>query len=293
MSHAALDVVDVGLTYPTRRGSTQALAHVNLRVEQGEFVALLGPSGCGKSTLLRLAAGLLTATEGQVQVAGRPIARPDRRTGVVFQKPNLLPWKTVRGNVLMPAQTLGLEPLGAARRADELLQLVGLSAFANGYPQEEALAKEMFQLAKSTNRILTDDELHSCAKRWQEAENSRQSAVGGGEEPERANVQQKVWGQRGSRGSACSPARRCPAATSRACRACRRRDWAPSSRGRLFRRGRSRGRTVPPGRPHNSRLASTSHPASRRRAGSPGLYSAGSARRAAAPRARLARSARA
>jgi NitT/TauT family transport system ATP-binding protein len=157
MSHPALEMVGTGLTYPTRRGSTQALADIDLRVEQGEFVALLGPSGCGKSTLLRLAAGLLSATEGRVQVAGRPIARPDRRTGVVFQKPNLLPWKTVRGNVLMPAQTLGLESAAAGRRADELLQLVGLSAFANGYPQE--LSGGMQQRAGIARMLLPDPDL--------------------------------------------------------------------------------------------------------------------------------------
>lgn len=138
MSGPALQMTGVGLTYPTRRGATEALTSVDLRVEQGEFVALLGPSGCGKSTLLRLAAGLLAPTTGHVQVAGEPIVRPDRRTGVVFQKPNLLPWKTVRDNVLVPAQTLGLEPTAARLRADALLDLVGLQAFADGYPQERS-----------------------------------------------------------------------------------------------------------------------------------------------------------
>lgn len=157
MNHPALEATGVGLTYPTRRGHTEALAGIDLRVEQGEFVALLGPSGCGKSTLLRLAAGLLAPTQGRVQVAGRPIARPDRRTGVVFQKPNLLPWKTVRGNVLMPAQTLGLDPVQVGRRADELLELVGLSAFAHGYPQE--LSGGMQQRAGIARMLLSDPEL--------------------------------------------------------------------------------------------------------------------------------------
>lgn len=153
----ALQTFGVGLTYPTRRGSTEALAGIDLRVEQGEFVALLGPSGCGKSTLLRLAAGLLAPTQGTVQVAGAPITRPDRRTGVVFQKPNLLPWKTVRNNVLVPAKTLGLDATAAARRADALLELVGLQSFAAGYPQE--LSGGMQQRAGIARMLLPDPEL--------------------------------------------------------------------------------------------------------------------------------------
>lgn len=157
MTGPALQMRGVGLTYPTRRGSTEALAGIDLRVEHGEFVALLGPSGCGKSTLLRLAAGLLAPTAGRVEVAGQPIVRPDRRTGVVFQKPNLLPWKTVRNNVLVPAQTLGLEPGAARQRADALLHLVGLQSFADGYPQE--LSGGMQQRVGIARMLLPDPAL--------------------------------------------------------------------------------------------------------------------------------------
>ncbi|SDH01880.1 ABC transporter [Pseudomonas flavescens] len=104
---AALTLQAVGLTYQTRRGEIQALADVSMSIADGEFVAVLGPSGCGKSTVLKLAAGLLDASQGRVVVAGQAIEGPGRHTGVVFQKPNLLPWKTVLNNVLLPARTLG------------------------------------------------------------------------------------------------------------------------------------------------------------------------------------------
>lgn len=131
-----LSIDGVGLTYPTRHGHTEALAQVDLDIGDGEFVALLGPSGCGKSTLLRLAAGLLAPTQGSIRLDGATMTGPSRDTGVVFQKPNLLPWKTVRANVLLPARTLGLDLRTAGPRADELLELVGLAAFADAYPFE-------------------------------------------------------------------------------------------------------------------------------------------------------------
>lgn len=130
----ALDGVD--LSYRTRRGRIEALRSVDLRVERGEFIAVLGPSGCGKSTLLRLAAGLLQPSGGRVSVAGSTVTGPSRDTGMVFQKPCLLPWKSVLSNVMLPARTLGLPRAQARRRALELLESVGLGAFADNHPYE-------------------------------------------------------------------------------------------------------------------------------------------------------------
>ncbi len=154
---AALTLQDTGLTYQTRRGEIQALAEVNLRIEDGEFVAVLGPSGCGKSTILKLAAGLLEASVGQVSVAGQGIDGPSRHTGVVFQKPNLLPWKTVLNNVLLPARTLGLPIAEARQRALALLELVGLAPFANDYPFE--LSGGMQQRVGIARMLLHDPRL--------------------------------------------------------------------------------------------------------------------------------------
>lgn len=154
---AALELRGVGLTYATRRGEINALDYVNLQVGDGEFVALLGPSGCGKSTVLKLAAGLISATHGEVRVASRPVTGPGRDAGVVFQKPNLLPWKSVLENVLLPARTLGIPIQPARIRALQMLELVGLTDFADDYPFE--LSGGMQQRVGIARMLLHDPQL--------------------------------------------------------------------------------------------------------------------------------------
>ncbi|ARP81628.1 ABC transporter [Bordetella genomosp. 8] len=154
---AALSFKRVGLTYPTRRGRIQALADIDLDIAPGEFVAVLGPSGCGKSTLLKLAAGLLHPTEGDVSLGGETVTRPSRRAGVVFQKPNLLPWKTVLDNVLLPARTMNLPAEPARERARSLLDLVSLGGFAGNYPGE--LSGGMQQRVGIARMLLADPDL--------------------------------------------------------------------------------------------------------------------------------------
>ena len=102
----------------------------------GEFLCIVGPSGCGKTTLLQLLSGLQPPTAGQVWVAGRPLLEPPPEISVVFQKPNLMPWRTVLDNVLLPLQVQGAPPEQAQRRAEEALALVGLTEFAEAYPKE-------------------------------------------------------------------------------------------------------------------------------------------------------------
>src|SRR5690606_13512661 len=107
-----------------------------LDVWPGEFVSVLGPSGCGKSTLIRVFSGLLTPTRGRASLKGEPIRKPRGDVGIVFQQANLLPWKTVLENVLVPSRALGRE-IGLAReKAIGLLRLVGLEKFRDNYPGE-------------------------------------------------------------------------------------------------------------------------------------------------------------
>jgi NitT/TauT family transport system ATP-binding protein len=112
---------------------TQALAGVDLSIEQGEFLAILGPSGCGKSTLLRLVAGLAEPTEGSIRWAD-PARRP--RLGFVFQDPTLLPWSDTVANVRLPLRLAGLPRAEQDARATEALAAVGLAGFERAFPRE-------------------------------------------------------------------------------------------------------------------------------------------------------------
>ena len=118
-----------------RYGELRTLDDVSFSVEPQEFVCLVGPSGSGKSTLLRLLAGLLLPTSGQVLFEGQPLTGPRRRMGFVFQKANLMPWRTVLANVTLPLELQGVPPAEAARRAQELIDLVGLSGFEASLPR--------------------------------------------------------------------------------------------------------------------------------------------------------------
>ena len=126
----------VGMTYRADSGPVEALRDISFTVGRGELVALVGPSGCGKSTLLRIIAGLRSPTTGCVAVDGRPVEGPIAAVGMVFQAPVLLKWRTVRDNVLLPAQLSGLDPRRFRERAEALLALVGLGEFAGRYPRE-------------------------------------------------------------------------------------------------------------------------------------------------------------
>ena len=111
-----------------------ALETVDQSLDPGRLVALLGPSGCGKTTLLRIVAGLLAPTNGFVELRGHRIDGPAAEMGMVFQTPNLLPWRSVLGNVLFPMEILGRAGAVARTRAHELLSLVGLDTFAGARP---------------------------------------------------------------------------------------------------------------------------------------------------------------
>ena len=113
----------------------RTLEDVSFAVEPQEFVALVGPSGSGKSTLLRLLGGLLRPTGGQVLFEGEPLTGPRRRIGFVFQKANLMPWRTVLGNITLPLELQSVPAAEAAARAQELIDLVGLTGFEASLPR--------------------------------------------------------------------------------------------------------------------------------------------------------------
>jgi len=111
-----------------------ALRGLDLDVGEGEFLSLLGPSGCGKSTVLRLVAGLGEVSGGRIEWSGGT-GRPGD-IGFVFQEPTLMPWATVRKNVLLPLTLRGVPPEEADARGREAIGMVGLDGFEHAYPRE-------------------------------------------------------------------------------------------------------------------------------------------------------------
>jgi NitT/TauT family transport system ATP-binding protein len=141
---AKIAIHNVSRTFYSPKGETiEALKDVNLEVEDafssagrdiGEFRVLLGPSGCGKSTLLRMIAGLDRPTSGEVLVNGQPVTGPGKDRGMVFQKYTSFPWLAVRQNVEYGMKINGVPAAQRAETSNRLLNDVGLSQFADVYP---------------------------------------------------------------------------------------------------------------------------------------------------------------
>ena len=132
-------IANASVVFAGRGAGVTALQDVSLMVPAGRFAAIIGPSGCGKSTLLRLVADILPPSSGSIAIGGAPprAARRDHAIGFVFQQPTLLPWRTVRQNVALPLDIVGRRSARrSSRTPDELLDLVGLSGFAQSLPSE-------------------------------------------------------------------------------------------------------------------------------------------------------------
>ena len=126
----------LSMVYPTKSGGTvQALDDVSLSVRAGEFISIVGPSGCGKSTLLRIIMGLSRQTSGQVTF-GPSDDTHRNQLGMVFQQPLLLPWRTVRKNLLTSPDLHRARDAATHAKADELLVMLGLEEFGDRYPNE-------------------------------------------------------------------------------------------------------------------------------------------------------------
>ncbi|WP_337269660.1 ABC transporter ATP-binding protein [Oryzifoliimicrobium ureilyticus] len=142
-----------------------ALDRTNLTVRPGDFVAMVGPSGCGKSTILKLVAGLLRPTEGVVFVAGREVGAEQVGIGMAFQNPTMLPWLTIRQNIMLPlkivkpySDTFSRDKNSVFReRADALLAKVGLAGFGDRRPWE--LSGGMLQRANLCRALIHSPKL--------------------------------------------------------------------------------------------------------------------------------------
>jgi NitT/TauT family transport system ATP-binding protein len=140
---AFVELDRVALRYGGEADGTLALSGASMRVQEGEFVAVVGPSGCGKSTLMKVVSGLWPASDGGVVVAGREVDGPLSIVGMAFQNASLLPWRTTLRNVMLPLEVVEPHRRRLARerpayeaKARELLALVGLRGFESKHPWE-------------------------------------------------------------------------------------------------------------------------------------------------------------
>ena len=118
-----------------------AVEDISLKVTEGEFIAIVGPSGCGKSTFMKLTTGLKMPSKGSIHIGGQPVTGPLKISGMSFQAPSLLPWRTTIDNVLLPLEIV--EPYRSqfkarhkeyAAKARELLKSVGLGGYEDKFP---------------------------------------------------------------------------------------------------------------------------------------------------------------
>ncbi|NVO13285.1 MAG: ABC transporter ATP-binding protein [Rhodoplanes sp.] len=140
---AFVDIDDVTLVYKGANGGVHALDRFSVSLQKGEFAAVVGPSGCGKSSLMKLVTGLVPPDFGKIQIGGETVRGPVKMAGMAFQNPNLLPWRKVIDNVLLPLEIV--QPHRSRFRREKeryreearaLLATVGLDGFAERFPWE-------------------------------------------------------------------------------------------------------------------------------------------------------------
>ena len=161
----AVELSQAAVTFGTGPAAVPALSATSLRIQDGEFVALVGPSGCGKSTILRLVGGLVRPTSGAVIVGGREVAAKALRIGMAFQNPTMLPWLTIEQNVMLPlrivppfrAEFRRQRRTGFRDKVRALLAQVGLEGFAARRPWQ--LSGGMLQRANLCRALVHEPSL--------------------------------------------------------------------------------------------------------------------------------------
>lgn len=160
-----IEAVRLGKTYRTKSGEpVRALTDVSLAIAEGEFICIVGPSGCGKSTLMRLIGGLepRDPDAGDLRLDGQQVAGPSPEVGVAFQSATLLPWLTIRQNVLLPLRVGRRRKRVADDKVLDYLRMVGLGGFENKYPYElsggmQQRASIVRSLARDPRVLLMDE----------------------------------------------------------------------------------------------------------------------------------------
>ncbi len=147
----------IAKTYFQDDAILEVLADVSLTVDSGEFVSLIGPSGCGKSTLFKIITGLDSMDKGELFIDGIRADNRIRRIGYMPQKDQLMHWKTLMQNLVLPLEIQGVKAAEAQKRVQELLPVFGLDGFEKAYPRE--LSGGMRQRAALLRTVLIDSDL--------------------------------------------------------------------------------------------------------------------------------------
>ena len=154
----------VSMAYGRGDAAIHAVEEVNLEIRTGEFVAVVGPSGCGKSSLLKLISGLHPPLSGDLTVEGKPVRGPIKSVGMVFQNSNLLPWRKVVDNVLLPMEIvephrsrIRRESRAYREKSVKLLESVGLGGFTEKFPWQ--LSGGMQQRASICRALIHEPEI--------------------------------------------------------------------------------------------------------------------------------------
>ena len=157
LSEPIVKVKDLSAAFPNGNGGLQVLNQISFEIRESEFVCLLGPSGSGKSTLLRILAGLLGYQSGHLILDGKELVGPRRGVGIVFQKANLMPWRTVRENIILPLELQNTPEPILSRAAQDLIELVGLQGFEDSLPRD--LSGGMAQRVAIARALVHDPDL--------------------------------------------------------------------------------------------------------------------------------------
>ncbi|MTI48610.1 MAG: ATP-binding cassette domain-containing protein [Firmicutes bacterium] len=131
-----MEIQNVGMTYHTLDGETQALKSLSFDINRGEIVVLVGPSGCGKSTLLSIVAGLLKPSEGKVLLNGKEVKGTNKDIGYMFQRDHLFEWRTILDNALIGLEIQDKISDEKKKFIEKLLDTYGLGDFKNHKPSQ-------------------------------------------------------------------------------------------------------------------------------------------------------------
>lgn len=134
--HKLVSISNLSLIYQSLKSETTALDNINLDIYKEEFISIVGPSGCGKTTILSLVAGIISATNGDIVVAGKKPSPKDNLCGYMFQRDNLLPWRTIEKNIYFGLEIKHKNTKDRKKYALELCKKYGLSDFLKKHPSE-------------------------------------------------------------------------------------------------------------------------------------------------------------